>query len=152
MEKNQIAVVQSEIDAQILEIDTIYEKIDERKGLKNQFELEGLSLWLHHLYCAFEDLFKIVAKAFENNIIDEERYHIELLKRMTYEIDGVRPALLSGPSFKLLDTLRAFRHRLRHAYVYDLDKEKVTVVLDDALKLRALYKKDVGKFIRTLGS
>ncbi len=33
-----------------------------------------------------------------------------------------------------------------------MEKNQIAVVLDDALKLRALYKKDVGKFIRTLGS
>lgn len=36
----------------------------------------------HNLYCAFEDLFKIVAETFENHIQDKSKYHQELLKRM----------------------------------------------------------------------
>jgi len=150
MEKKEIAVLRSEIESQIGEIDTIYEKIEERKRFSSQVEVEGLSLWLHHLYCAFEDLFKIVAKAFENNIIDEERYHIELLKRMTLKIEGVRPALLSDGVFRWLDDLRAFRQRLRHSYVYDIDREKVEIVLEHAIKLKNAYKRDVKKFLGNL--
>lgn len=150
MEKEQIVVLESEMSAQMAEIDKIFDKIEERKGLKNQLEVEGASLWLHHLYCAFEDLFKIVAKAFENNILDEERYHIELLKRMTLRIDEIRPALISNENFKSLDDLRAFRHRLRHAYVYDVEAEKVRNVLNIALKLKDQYKIDVKKFLGEL--
>lgn len=151
MEKAQIAVLRSEVDSQLEEIDKIYCRIDERKGLRSQVEVEGLSLWLHHLYCAFEGLFKIIARAFENNIIEEERYHIELLRRMKLRIDGVRPALLSEDGFKLLDNLRAFRHRLRHAYVYDMDVDKVRGVLADALALRDVCRKDVERFFGELG-
>lgn len=150
MEKGKIAVLKSEVESQISEIENIYARIKERAKGKSNIEIESLGFWLHNLYCAFEDLFKIIAKAFENNIMEEERYHIEILKRMTIDIEGVRPALISNEAFLLLDNLRAFRHRIRHAYVYDLDADKVRLVLKDALALRNLYKKDMKKFIDKL--
>lgn len=102
---------------------------------------------MHNLYCAFEDPFEIVAMTFENNIHDKGRYHLELLKRMTIAIQGVRPSLLSEEVFVLLDNLRSFRHFFRHAYSYDLDERKVRIVLADSMKLRHIYQKDLSAFV-----
>lgn len=146
MEKGKIAILKGEIDAQTKEIENIYAKIRERAKGKTRADLEGLSLWLHHLYCAFEGMFEMIARMFENNIDERGQYHIELLKRMMIQIDGVRPAFLSDEAFKLLDNLRAFRRVLRHSYVYDIDERKTKLVLEDALKLEKIYKRDIKDF------
>ena len=147
MEKAKTAILKAEIQSQLSEIEKAYQRIEERKNPKTRVELESLSFWLHNLYCAFEDLFEIVARFFENNITSREHYHIELLKRMTVSIQGVRPALLSDKAYILLDKLRAFRHVIRHAYVYDLDERQVKLVLEDALKLKSLYAKEADHFL-----
>lgn len=98
-----------------------YEELEERERKRGKAAIESLGYQLHNLYCAFEDLFKIVAAAFENHIEDKSRYHLELLKRMAIPIEGIRPALLSQESYTLLDNLRSFRHFFRHAYSYELD-------------------------------
>ena len=69
---------------------------------------------------------------------------------MKIPIEGVRPALLSEESYKLLDSLRAFRHFFRHAYSYELDPRKVTLVVEDALKLKKLYQRDIDRFLEQL--
>jgi len=150
MGKKEIEVLKSEIAGQITDIDKIYQAIEDRKRCRNKLELESLCLWLHNLYCAFEDLLKIVAKAFENNIMDEERYHIALLKRMTVDIKGVRPALIGTKTFHLMDELRSFRHKIRHMYVFDIDKEKMKPALESALMLREIYQGDIHKFFKRL--
>ena len=61
---------------------------------------------------------------------------------MKIPIERVRPALLSEESYKLLDSLRAFRHFFRHAYSYELDPRKVALVVEDALKLKKLYQRE----------
>jgi hypothetical protein len=146
MEKEDLTVLRAEIKAQIEEIQLIYKRLDERKKRRGKAAAESIGYQLHNLYCAFEDLFEIVAKTFENNIHDKVRYHLELLKRMTIAIEGVRPSLLSQENFVLLDNLRSFRHFFRHAYSYDLDERKVRIVLSDAFKLRDLYQKDIRAF------
>jgi uncharacterized protein YutE (UPF0331/DUF86 family) len=65
---------------------------------------------------------------------------------MAISIEGVRPGLISEESFKLLDTLRSFRHFFRHAYSYELDERKIKIVLEDAYKLKEIFKKDLEKF------
>jgi len=152
MEKERVALLQAELQSRTQAIANIYLKLDDRKGRRGKVAVESLAYQLHNLYCAFEDLFRAVAVAFENNIDHKTRYHTELLKRMTYTIAGVRPALLSQDSFMLLDNLRAFRHFFRHAYSYDLDERKVRIVLEDAIKLRTLYARDVQAFLQSLGT
>ena len=105
---------------------------------------------LHNLYCAFEDLFKIIAETFENNIQDKSRYHLELLRRMSISIEGVRPRFLSQESFLLLDNLRSFRHLFRHAYAYELDERKLRIVLEDAVSLRKIFKNDIDAFLSSI--
>ncbi len=146
MDKEILIILKSEIHSQLNEIDKIYNKLKEREKANDKYVIETIAYQLHNLYCAYEDLFKIVAKTFENNITDDAKFHIELLKRMAISIEGVRPSLISEESFKLLDTLRSFRHFFRHAYSYELDERKVKIVLEDAYKLKEIFKKDLEKF------
>jgi len=66
---------------------------------------------------------------------------------MSISIEGIRPALLTDEAFRLLDGLRGFRHFFRHPYGYEIDSRKIKIVLEDALKLKNLYRDLVAKFI-----
>lgn len=145
-------LLRSEVEVQINEIEKIYSRIEKRRGKKDIVNLESLAYQLHNLYCAFEDLFRVVADCFENNIEEEKRYHRELLRRMTFSIEGIRPALLSEESYKLLDSLRAFRNFFRHAYTYELDPKKVALILDESIKLKSIYRENIETFLRNLGA
>jgi hypothetical protein len=147
VEKERLAVLKAEIKAQIQEIEGIYTRLEDRKRKKDKTAIESMGYQLHNLYCAFEDLFKIVAETFENQVQDKSKYHLELLKRMTIPIEGVRPPLLSQGCFLLLDNLRSFRHFFRHAYSYELDERKVKIVLEDAFMLREIYRNDADAFL-----
>ena len=152
MERKRLSTLKAAIEAQLGEIDRVYERIEKRRTGQGPAYIESLAYQLHNLYCAYEDLFKIVAEYFENQIEDETRWHQELLWRMTLSIEGVRPALLSRESFRLLDSLRAFRHFFRHAYTYELDPRKVRLVLEDALAVRKKVLDDVHRFLQALGA
>lgn len=152
MEKIEFNLLKAEIEAQIKEIERLFLEIEERKkgASRSKARLESLAYKLHNLYCAFEDLFKVVAGHFENQVEDIARFHKELLKRMSIRIEGVRPALLSEDAFKVLDELRAFRHFFRHAYSYELRYERLKPVIEAAAKLRGLYRKDIERFLREI--
>ncbi len=86
------------------------------------------ALKAQQLYTACEDLLKSIAGTFENNISDLSRYHFELLKVMSSDIPGIRPALLNDKSYNVLDRLRSFRHFIRHGYDYELDKDELVLL------------------------
>lgn len=150
MEEERLSLLRASVDAQREEIERIFAKIEERRHGEGAANLESLAYQLHNLYCAFEDLFKMIADFFENRIEERAHYHRELLWRMKIPIEGIRPALLSEESYKLLDSLRAFRHVFRHTYSYELDPKKLALVVEDALKLRALYQGEIDRFLEQL--
>lgn len=151
MEKAKLAILEAELSKQKQEIEKIYSKIKQRfANLKNEIKVESLAYQLHNLYCAYEDLFRIISDTFENNIEEGLTYHKELLRRMSISIKGVRPNLISEESLNLLSELRAFRHFFRHAYTYKLDANKVKLVLEKALRLKEVFRKDLDNFISVL--
>jgi len=132
MRKEAFALLLGYIKSQRVEINRLLSEIENIEPQNNETTVY-LGYSLHNIYCAFEDLFKEITRAFENQIEDPSRYHRELLKRMTIEVPLIRPCLLSKDSYRVLDELRMFRHTFRHAYTYELDSEKVK-----DLKLRIL--------------
>ena len=90
MDEERLSLLRANIEAQREEIERIFAKIEERRHGEGAAYLESLGYQLHNLYCAFEDLFKIVADFFENRIEERVRYHSELLRRMKISIEGVR--------------------------------------------------------------
>ena len=100
-------------------------------------ELEACAFQLARLYNIFEQLALRVAKAFENNIDDEQGWHMELIRRLSIEIPSVRPALIGDELVSDLQDLRGFRHVVRHAYDLRLNKVKLLPLLDAADRVAA---------------
>lgn len=139
MEEKKVALFIADFDHQIAQIEKIYGILETKKtswsGKETYAEsIESTGYWLHNLYCAHEDLFKIVSAFWENSMDSGGAFHKNLLRRMLLQIEGVRPALLSEESFRHLDELRSFRHVFRHAYSYGLDSERVLYLLKKVLK------------------
>jgi hypothetical protein len=65
------------------------------------------------MFNAIEQMGLRVAKAFENNIDDEQGWHTGLLKRLSLDIPGIRPALLPAELRLPLHELKGFRHVLQ---------------------------------------
>lgn len=122
--KEVLSVLLGYLTSQKSGLDKLFQEISGTSA-SNVEKTTRLAYLLHNLYCALEDLFQEIAKSFENRVEDPGKYHRELLKRMSIEIPGIRPKLLSEKSLVLLDELRGFRHIFRHAYDYELSPEKV---------------------------
>ena len=153
--KKQIVVFLAEFDYQVREIDGIYEKLRRKIAVLEQQPVaaevvESAGYWLHNLYCAFEDLFKLVAGFWENALAVDGEFHVQLLKRMLLRIENVRPALLSDASYRLLDELRGFRHVFRYAYSHGLDDERVGALLRKILKHQDPVTHDLQTFRKTI--
>jgi hypothetical protein len=109
-----------------------------------------VSYYLHVIYGHFENLFTRIASAFENQIEDKSQWHSELLWRMTINIQGIRPAVISKESQLYLDELRRFRHLFRNAYLLRFDPDRLALVLRDARHLEARYQSELADFIAFL--
>lgn len=151
MDKNDLVVLTADIKAQMSLVKTISAKLEDRAvGLdpEDSVRMESVAYQIHNFYNAVEDLLKIVATYFENQITDTTRWHTKLLQRMTEEISGVRPSLLSQESYLLLNSLRGFRHFFRHAYGTPIEHAQLQINLDKAYRLLPCLEQDVENFLK----
>lgn len=153
MDKNALAVFKADIQAQMALVNRIFSLVEERAtGLTadDPIRLESVAYQIHNLYNAIEDLLKLVAAHFENQITDTAHWHTALLRRMNQEVTGIRPALLSEECYIILNSLRGFRHFFRHAYGVPIDYAQLKINLDKARQLNSLLEKDLENFLNRI--
>jgi hypothetical protein len=75
-------------------------------------------------YTAVETLFMRISQAFENNL-SADRWHADLLEKMTLEIVETRPRVLTEETYKKLSELMRFRHFKRYYFEMDFDWRKI---------------------------
>jgi len=147
----QIQTLKAEIAADLKAIAEIYDALTEYDTrLTGDERVIVLAYYLHNLYCAFESIFQRVASVFGNQIADRSGWHAGLLRRMTLDIEGVRPRLLSDQSYDCLDELRRFRHLFRSAYRMRLDAERLALAYRRARVLERIYRADIEQFLAFL--
>jgi hypothetical protein len=153
MDSNKLTLLTVNLNAQMTNIKAIHQKIVNRSTrLQSDDEaiLESIAYQIHNLYCATEDLLKIVAGYFENNISDSSQWHSLLLQRMLIEIPNIRPAFLTSKTYSILNSLRGFRHFFRHAYGVAIEYDQLKSNLDKSLILLANLESDLNQFIAKL--
>lgn len=113
------------------------------------YDRAAIGYYLHSFYNGCENIFRSVARFFENDL-GPQTWHSDLLKRMKLVIPGYRPAMIDDGLYRLLDDFRAFRHIFRHSYTFDLDWEKERVVAMKFQNAAAMFQKQVEDFLKNL--
>jgi len=142
---NQYTILLGYFDKQLQLIMHLYEEVV-KIDVSVYDKRYTFSLKTQQLYTALEDLFKQIAKAFENHIERLEIFHKELLNRMNTEMPNMRPAVISVKSLLLLDKVRAFRHFIRHAYDCELDVEELQLIQQKLQNEFSYVMEDLNKF------
>ncbi|APB33960.1 Altronate dehydratase [Gloeomargarita lithophora Alchichica-D10] len=153
MDSNKLIFLKVDLEAQMNDIERIHQKLLDRVAklqVDDEVILESIAYQIHNLFCAIEDLLKIVASCFENNVSSSNQWHTLLLQRMSKDIPGIRPALLSSNTYAILNNLRGFRHFFRHAYGTTIEYEQLKINLDKALKLKENLDADIHHFLLRL--
>jgi hypothetical protein len=91
------------------------------------YDRGAIGYLLHSFYNGCENIFNSIARFFENDL-GPQFWHKDLLKRMNLEIPGIRPKLIDDELYHLFDDFRAFRHKFRHLYSFQLDWERECIV------------------------
>ena len=143
----RILTLKADIAADLQAIAELYTALGHYETLPTDDEhLIVVAYYLHNLYCAFESIFQRIAEAFENQLADRAGWHAALLRRMTLDIESIRPRLLSEEAADSLDELRRFRHLFRSAYRLRLDAERLALVYRKAHQLEQVYRADIEQF------
>ncbi|MBW1790633.1 MAG: antitoxin [Deltaproteobacteria bacterium] len=151
-----IELLRADINRELEKIETLREEFDqfEEKLTLGPDDITNadkavIGYILHNFYNGCENIFRSVARFFENNL-EGTAWHRDLLKRMTLEIAGFRPRVIGDELYAILDDFRGFRHKFRHSYSFDLDWSREKVVAVKFSGALDLLKRDVGGFLQGL--
>lgn len=100
---------------------------------------------LENTYTALETLFLRISQHFENALA-EDRWHADLLDKMTLHVDGVREPVIDDRTQRLLHELRRFRHFRRNYYEMDYDWARLDYLCDVYRRVVPLVRRDLDRF------
>ncbi len=146
-------VLERSIQADLGMIARLYEALGETdlKGAEPQEVLIVIAYRLHSLYSAFENIFRNIATAFENQL-DPVGWDRQLLQRMRLDLLPIRPAVIDDKAYGSLDEMLRFRHVFLTMYGIELDASRLQVALQKTLALKPLYQPQIEKFLEFLRS
>ena len=120
----------AELDARIGKTKSLLSRIDAeydafmsedftRMGRKNTSAMVIAELMVDYYTC-LETCFFRISQFFENNL-SQDRWHADLLEKMTLRIENSRDAVVSDASAAALGELLKFRHFRRYYFELDYD-------------------------------
>ena len=102
---------------------------------------------LENYYTCLETIFLRISQHFENRL-GPDRWHQDLLQKMTLEIEGVRVAAISeAASAPLLELLR-FRHFKRYYFELEYDWDRLDFLVAKLRQAHPLVTRDLERFER----
>lgn len=114
--------------------------------------LNSVALNLHSLYSGLERIFELIANEFDGGIVSGENWHAALLRQMSLELPGSRPAVLQPSTATALDEYRKFRHIVRNVYATNLDPQRMAERVAALSPLWAQLRSELDTFIHYLNS
>ena len=152
MDAERIAGLAAEIKGQMWLMEKVSDRLQSRvkAGLDTPGQLDSVAYQIHNLYCSAEDLLKLIASSFENQIGAGGDWHRVLLLRLSQPVEGMRPAFLSDTSLEVMNKLRSFRHLIRHAYGAEIELTQLQANLSAAQQLYGLIRQDIDTFTAVL--
>ena len=147
--KADIADELEKIEKIVNEYRAIEPKIDLPPGEVSYYDRGAIGYLLHNFYNGCENMFRSIAMFFENDL-GPRTWHKDLLKRMRIEVKGYRPKVIDNELFLLLDDFRAFRHKFRHTYAFELDWEREQLVAKKMIRTKNILEKQIRHFIKQL--
>jgi len=126
------------------------DELVEKEDDVSLYDRSAIGYYLHSFYNGCENVFRAVARFFENDV-GPQTWHADLLKRMKLRIEGYRPAVIDEELYLLLDDFRGFRHKFRHSYSFELDWERERIVAKKFHKTAGMFRLQVVAFLKNIG-
>lgn len=131
---NSGAILAARVQTDLKELTVLIERAkhgwEKAKTQHDDYYLDGVALNLHGFYTGLEKIFEKIATTVDGSVPTASNWHQELLRQMSMEIDGVRPAVISEECRDLLEDYRGFRHVVRNIYTYHLSPSKMEPLIN----------------------
>ena len=142
MAQTKLAVLRADIGREMEDLRRLVAEAEEWQPLLSDWphtvRTRTVGGILHDFYCGVERIFRHIAVRIDEDLPSSADWHVQLLQRMTTDIETVRPAVLDRKTARQLDEYLRFRHLFRNVYGFDLEWERCRELLDD---LPAMFSK-----------
>lgn len=113
-------------------------------------EISAAGKLVHDFYNGVERIFERIAVRLGPGLPTGLGGHTLLLRGMESAVEGIRPALIDHAlALRLLDYLR-FRHLFRHTYGYELQWDKIRLLVHGLEETLAEFRRQVERFLTAL--
>ena len=102
-------------------------------------------------YTCLETVFLRISQHFENQL-DREKWHRELLERMTLEVPGVREPVISPEVAGMLGELLRFRHFKRYYFDFQYDWDRLEFLRLKYERVQPRLAAELDRFVAFLRS
>jgi ribonuclease HepT-like protein len=113
-------------------------------------EVRGAGDIVHDFYNVVEHFFERVAVELNGGQPAGQDSHAQLLRRMSRQVEGVRPAAIDEALRGRLQEYLRFRHLFRHGYVFALEWDRLVPLLHGMRELSAELRRQFDTFIATM--
>jgi len=153
MRKNEIfwQEIVAEINKELENITRLREELGEviQNGVKvNNRRAQGSIL--HDFYNCCERVFRRIIADINGGFVQSESWHKELLYRMTIEIKGIRPQIISEDLAAELDDYLSFRHVFRNIYGFELKGERLDRLVGKFERVSKDFRDQIVEFMRKM--
>lgn len=133
-----------ELSSLVSRVEQGWEKASESH---DDFYLDSVALNLHGFYSGLEKIFMQIASLIDENVPGGSNWHQELLNKMTMEIPGKRPAVISEDLENRLKMYRGFRHVVRNVYTYQMRSEKIEPLVTNLPTVFTITEREIRAFV-----
>jgi len=132
---NPYLAVASRIQYELGEIKKITERIklgwEKAQKTSDDMYFDSVALNLHDFYNGLEGLFEVIAENVDGIKLSGSRWHQELLRQMTFELNGARPSVISHELSEKLDDYRSFCHLVRNVYAHQFKPDRMKPLVEN---------------------
>jgi len=153
---NPYLVMVSRVQCELGEIKKITERIqlgwEKAQKTSDDLYIDSVALNFHDFYNGLERLFEFVAENIDGIKLSGNRWHQELLRQMTFAINGIRPAVITLELSEKLDEYRSFRHLVRNVYAHQFKLERMKHLIENIMIVFKECERQLGEFCQYLNS
>ena len=143
----------AEIESELGHLDLLQEQSATAPRADDTFSLRARGSILHDFYNGIERVFVRIAEELNGGVPQGEQWHSQLMKDMSLEITGVRPAVIDAELARSLGEYRRFRHVFRNVYGFALEEQRIRPMEERLPAVLATFRRQVGEFLDwTVGS
>lgn len=111
------------------------------------FSLRGRGSILHDFYSGIERVFVRIADELNGGVPKGDHWHRQLLRDMSLEIPGLRPAVIDEDLEHSLGDFLRFRHVFRNVYGFTLKDERMRPLEDKLPEVLGDFRRQLERFL-----